>query len=147
MHFRRRLFNGSATFSSCRPIYCQRAESHILAYNEQCRGIVNTIWTNSSLTIKFNNMEKLHDKKDRVIALLITFNQMTQKVLRLKTKNRQALGLLAEAMQINKQMLSLVKDNKISLEFVRQIFAVISVLAKEIISKWLFRYNLAPVMA
>jgi len=92
-------------------------------------------------------MEKLHDKKDRVIALLITFNQMTQKVLRLKTKNRQALGLLAEAMQINKQMLSLVKDNKISLEFVRQIFAVISVLAKEIISKWLFRYNLAPVMA
>lgn len=89
----------------------------------------------------------LENRKDVVIALLITFNQMTHKVLRLKIKNKQALGLLAEAMQINKQMLSLVKDNKISLEFVKQIFAIISVFAKEIVSKWLFRYNLTPVMA
>lgn len=87
------------------------------------------------------------NKKDRVIALLITFNRMTHKVLRLKIKDKQALGLLAEAMQINKQMLSLIKDNKISLEFVRQIFAIISIFVKEIVSKWLFRYNLTPAMA
>jgi len=85
------------------------------------------------------NKQRSKNKEDRVIALLITFNRMTQKVLRLKIKDRQALGLLAEAMQINKQMLSLIKDNKISLEFVRQIFAVISVFVKEIVSKWLFR--------
>lgn len=104
----------------------------------------------TNLTIKFNNMNKQHsskNKKDRVIALLITFNRMTHKVLRLKIKDKQALGLLAEAMQINKQMLSLIKDNKISLEFVRQIFAIISVFVKEIVSKWLFRYNLTPAMA
>ena len=103
----------------------------------------------TNLTIKFNNMNKQHsskNKKDRVIALLITFNRMTHKVLRLKIKDKQALGLLAEAMQINKQMLSLIKDNKISLEFVRQIFAIISVFVKEIVSKWLFRYNLTPAM-
>ena len=85
------------------------------------------------------NKQRSKNKEDRVIALLITFNRMTQKVLRLKIKDRQALGLLAEAMQINKQMLSLIKDNKISLGFVRQIFAVISVFVKEIVSKWLFR--------
>jgi len=50
-------------------------------------------------------------------------------------------------MQINKQMLSLYKDSKISLEFVRQTFAVISVFVKEIVSKWLFRYYLTPAMA
>jgi hypothetical protein len=94
-----------------------------------------------------NKQHSSKNKKDRVIALLITFNRMTHKVLRLKIKDKQALGLLAEAMQINKQMLSLIKDNKISLEFVRQIFAIISVFVKEIVSKWLFRYNLTPVMA
>lgn len=91
--------------------------------------------------------QSLINNKDRVITLLITMNQMTRKVLRLKIKDRQALGLLAEAMQINKQMLSLIKDNKISLEYVRQIFAIISFFVKEIVSKWLFRYNLTPVMA
>lgn len=94
--------------------------------------------------IKHNNSV---NKKDRVIALLITFNRMTHKVLRLKIKDKQALGLLAEAMQINKQMLSLYKDNRISLEFVRQTFAVISVFVKEIVSKWLFRYYSTPAMA
>jgi len=94
-----------------------------------------------------NKQHSSKNKKDRVIALLITFNRMTHKVLRLKIKDKQALGLLAEAMQINKQMLSLIKDNKISLEFVRQIFAIISIFVKEIVSKWLFRYNLTPAMA
>lgn len=94
-----------------------------------------------------NKQHSSKNKKDRVIALLITFNRMTHKVLRLKIEDKQALGLLAEAMQINKQMLSLIKDNKISLEFVRQIFAIISVFVKEIVSKWLFRYNLTPAMA
>ena len=94
-----------------------------------------------------NKQHSSKNKKDRVIALLITFNRMTHKVLRLKIKDKQALGLLTEAMQINKQMLSLIKDNKISLEFVRQIFAIISVFVKEIVSKWLFRYNLTPAMA
>ena len=94
-----------------------------------------------------NKQHSSKNKKDRVIALLITFNRMTHKVLRLKIKDKQALGLLAEAMQINKQILSLIKDNKISLEFVRQIFAIISVFVKEIVSKWLFRYNLTPAMA
>lgn len=94
-----------------------------------------------------NKQHSSKNKKDRVIALLITFNRMTHKVLGLKIKDKQALGLLAEAMQINKQMLSLIKDNKISLEFVRQIFAIISVFVKEIVSKWLFRYNLTPAMA
>lgn len=94
-----------------------------------------------------NKQHSSKNKKDRVIALLITFNRMTHKALRLKIKDKQALGLLAEAMQINKQILSLYKDSKISLEFVRQIFSVISVFVKEIVSKWLFRYHLKPAMA
>jgi len=84
-----------------------------------------------------------NNKKDRVIALLINFNRLTSKVLRLKVKDKQALGLLAEALQINKQILSLSKDNKISLEFVRQTFSLISIFTKEMVSKWL-RYNLTP---
>ena len=95
-------------------------------------------------------MKKLNssdDKKDRVITLLTSFNRLTLKVMKLKVKDRQALGLLAEAMQINKQMLSLAKDNKISFEFVRQTFSVIAAVVKETISKWLFRYNLTPLMA
>ena len=87
------------------------------------------------------------NSKNEVIKLLISFNKLTSRVMKLKIKDKQALGLLAEAMQINKQMLSLIKDNKISLEFVRQIFAIISVFVKEIVSKWLFRYNLTPAMA
>ncbi|MCK9438528.1 hypothetical protein M0Q39_00405 [Patescibacteria group bacterium] len=86
-------------------------------------------------------------KQDKVIALLITFNQITKQVLRLKIKDKQALGLLADAMQINKQLLSLIKNNKTSLEFVRQTFTIISIILKEVVSKWLFRYNLTPVMA
>src|SRR4030042_4243639 len=84
-----------------------------------------------------------NSQKNRVINLLITFNCMTLKVLRLKTTDKQALGLLAEALEINKQMLSLMKDNKISLEFIKQIFSVIVIFVKEIVSKWL-RYYLAP---
>ena len=87
------------------------------------------------------------DKKDRVITLLTNFNRLALKAMKLKVKDRQALGLLAEAIQINKQMLSLAKDNKISLEFVRQTFSVIAAVAKETVSKWLFRYNLTPLMA
>lgn len=89
-------------------------------------------------------MANIHSKNE-VIKLLISFNKLTSRVMKLKIKNKQALGLLAEAMQINKQMLSLFKDNKISLEFVRQTFAVISVILKEIVSKWLFRYLLTPL--
>jgi len=87
-----------------------------------------------------------NNKKDRVIALLISFNRLASKVLRLKVKDKQALGLLAEALQINKQILSLAKDNKISLEFVRQTFSLISIFVKEVVSKWL-RYNLTPLLA
>lgn len=87
------------------------------------------------------------DKKDRVITLLTNFNRLALKVMKLKVKDRQALGLLAEAIQINKQMLFLAKDNKISLEFVRQTFSVIATVAKETVSKWLFRYNLTPLIA
>lgn len=87
-----------------------------------------------------------NNKKNRVIILLISFNRLTSKVLRLKVKDKQALGLLAEALQINKQILSLVKDSKISLEFVKQIFFLVSVFIKEIVSKWL-RYNLTPLLA
>jgi len=89
-------------------------------------------------------MANIHSKNE-VIKLLISFNKLTSKVMKLKIKDKQALGLLAEAMQINKQMLSLLKDNKISLEFVRQTFAVISGILKEIVSKWLFRYPLTPL--
>jgi len=95
--------------------------------------------------LKVNNHGS--SKKDRIVVLLTAFNRMTSKVLRLKIKDTQALGLLAEAMQINKQMLSLFKDDKISLEFVRQMFTIISVFVKEIVSKWLFRYYLSPSMA
>ena len=87
-----------------------------------------------------------NNKKDRVIVLLISFNRMASKVLRLKVKDKQALGLLAEALQIDKQILSLAKDNKISLEFVRQTFSIISIFVKEVVSKWL-RYNLTPLLA
>lgn len=89
----------------------------------------------------------INKNTNKVIALLISFNRMTYKVLRLKIKDRQALGLLAEAIRINKQMLSLVKENKLSLEFVRQVFVVIVSFVKEIVSKWLFRYYLTPEMA
>ncbi|RJQ34603.1 hypothetical protein C4566_01885 [Candidatus Parcubacteria bacterium] len=77
------------------------------------------------------------NKKDRVIALLINFNHLTSKILRLKVKDQQALGLLADALRINKQMLSLYKDNKIGLEFVRQTFSLILIFMKEMVSKWL----------
>lgn len=90
--------------------------------------------------------EPSNSKKDRVITLLISFNRLTSKVLRLEIKDKQALGLLAEALQINKQILSLAKDNKISLEFVRQTFSLISIFVKEVVSKWL-RYNLTPLLA
>ena len=93
------------------------------------------------------NKNPLNSKKDRVVALLISFNRLISKILKLKVKDKQALGLLAEALQINKQMLLLAKDNKISLEFVRQTFSVISVFVKEIVSKWLSRYYLTPLMA
>lgn len=86
------------------------------------------------------------NKKDKVIDLLISFNRLTFKVLRLKVKDKQALGLLAEAIQINKQILSLFKDDKISLEFVRQTFSLILFFVKEVVSKWL-RYNLTPLLA
>lgn len=87
------------------------------------------------------------NKKDKVVVLLISFNRLISKILRLKVKDEQALGLLAEALQINRQMLSSIKDNKISLEFVRQTFLIISVFVKEIVSKWLSRYYLTPLMA
>jgi hypothetical protein len=77
--------------------------------------------------------------KNEVVNLLISFNKLTASVVKLKIKNKQALGLLTEAVQINKQMLSLLRDNKISLEFARQTFSVISEILKEIVSKWLFR--------
>lgn len=88
----------------------------------------------------------MNNRKDRVIALLTNFNRLTSKILRLKVKDEQALGLLAEALQINKQILSLAKDNKISLEFVKQTFYLILIFVKEIVSKWL-RYNLTPLLA
>jgi len=87
-----------------------------------------------------------NNKNERVITLLINFNRLASKALRLKVKNRQALGLLAETLQINKQILSLAKDNRISLEFVRQIFSLMSAFMKEIVSKWL-RYYLMPLLA
>ncbi len=88
----------------------------------------------------------MKNKKNRVITLLISFNRLNSRILRLKIEDKQALGLLAEALQINKQILSLVKDNKISLEFVKQVFYLISIFIKEIVSKWL-RYNLTPLLA
>lgn len=88
----------------------------------------------------------MKNRKDGVIALLTNFNRLTSKILRLKVKDEQALGLLAEALQINKQILSLAKDNKISLEFVKQTFSLMLVFVKEIVSKWL-RYNLTPLLA
>ena len=119
----------------------------VLACDEQSCGIVKD--SNTKLTIKImkKHNNSSDDKKDRVITLLTNFNRLTLRVMKLKVKDRQALGLLAEAMQINKQMLSLVKDNKISFEFVRQTFSVIAAVVKETVSKWLFRYNLTPLMA
>ena len=91
-----------------------------------------------------NNTMK--NTKNRVITLLIIFNSLVSKILKMKIEDKQALGLLADALQINKQILSLSKDNKIGLEFVRQIFYLISIFVKEIISKWLSRYNLIPLL-
>ncbi len=90
--------------------------------------------------------ERKSIKKDRVITLLINFNRLMSKILRLKIEDKQALGLLAEALQINKQILSLLKDDRISLEFVRQAFSLVLIFVKEMVSKWL-RYNLAPLLA
>lgn len=86
-------------------------------------------------------MAKFHSKNE-VVNLLISFNKLTASVVKLKIKDKQALGLLTEAVQINKQILSLLGDNKISLEFARQTFSVISGILKEIVSKWLFRYQI-----
>lgn len=86
-------------------------------------------------------MAKFNSKKE-VVNLLISFNKLTASVVKLRIKDRQALGLLTEAVQINKQMLSLLRDNKISMEFARQTFSVISGILKEIVSKWLFRYQI-----
>ena len=94
--------------------------------------------------MKINNSK---DQKERVITLLTNFNRLALKVMKLKIKDRQALGLLTDAVQINKQILSLFKDKKISLEFVKQTFSVIAIVMKEAVSKWLFRYNLTPLLA
>ena len=121
----------------------------MLACDERSCGIVNCSYCRI-LTInipKLMSKNSSDNQKERVITLLTNFNRLTLKVMKLKVKDRQALGLLAEAMQINKQMLSLAKDNKISLEFVRQTFSVIAAVVKETVSKWLFRYNLTPLMA
>lgn len=120
----------------------------MLACDERSCGVVNCSYCRI-LTINPKLMSKnsSDNQKERVITLLTNFNRLTLKVMKLKVKDRQALGLLAEAMQINKQMLSLAKDNKISFEFVRQTFSVIAAVVKETISKWLFRYNLTPLMA
>lgn len=91
-------------------------------------------------------MKNSNTNKSSVIALLTNFNRLVSKILRLKVKDTQALGLLAEALQINKQILSLSKSNKISLEFVKQTFSLISMLVKDIVSKWL-RYKLTPISA
>ena len=92
-------------------------------------------------------MKHKPEDKNRVIALLILFNRMISKILRLKVKDKQTLGLLADAMQINKQILSLTKGNKISLEFVRQTYVILVSFVKDVVSKWLLRYNLTPLMA
>lgn len=86
-------------------------------------------------------MAKFHTKNE-VVNLLISFNKLTDLVIKLKIKDKQALGLLTEAVQINKQILSLLRDDKISMEFARQTFSVISGILKEIVSKWLFRYQI-----
>lgn len=88
-----------------------------------------------------------HKNSKRVITLLIQFNELLLKITKLKTKNQQALGLLAEALQINKQMLSFLRDNKISVDFVRQTGIVVISFIKEVVSKWLFRYQLTPLLA
>ena len=85
--------------------------------------------------------------KNGVITLLILFNRMIFKILRLKVKDKQALGLLADAMRINKQILSLIKGNKISLEFVRQTYIVLVAFVRDVVSKWLLRYYLTPLLA
>lgn len=87
------------------------------------------------------------NSKDRVITLLISFNRLVHRIMKLKVKDKQALGLLADALQINKQMLTLMRKEKISFEFVRQTFSLIIEVAKETVSKWLFRYNLTPLTA
>lgn len=90
-------------------------------------------------------MKYTHSK--RVITLLIQLNELLIKITKLKIKNRQALGLLAETLQINKQMLFLLKSHKINPGFVKEIVVIIIAFVKDVISKWLFRYKLTPLKA
>ncbi|MCG2719877.1 MAG: hypothetical protein L6266_04060 [Nanoarchaeota archaeon] len=88
-----------------------------------------------------------YTNKQRVMTLLINFNKLLLKITKLKIKNRQALGLLAEALKINNQILSLLKESKVSVNFVKETTVVVISIIKEIISKWLFRYKLMPLLA
>lgn len=91
-------------------------------------------------------MQQINDLNNkRVIALLVNFNELLLKITKLKLKNRQALGLLADALQINKQMLSLLRNNKTNIDFVKQIIVVIISFVRDTVSKWLFRYKLTPL--
>lgn len=87
-----------------------------------------------------NNKAK---KRKKIIVLISKFNRLTLKITRLKIEDKQALGLLTEAMQINSQMLSLLAsdDSRIDWGFVRQVILWILMVAKEEIGKWLSRYR------
>lgn len=90
-------------------------------------------------------MKQTNYSNKRVITLLIQFNGLLFKITKLKLKNRQALGLLAEALQINRQILFLLRNRRIGVDFVKQIAVVLISFVKEAVSKWLFRYQFAAL--
>lgn len=82
--------------------------------------------------------------KDRVTTLLTSSNGLIEKVIKLGIEDRQALGLLTEVLQINKQLLLEIRKEKISLEFVKQLLPIIITILKEILGGWLSRYQISP---
>lgn len=87
---------------------------------------------------------KLERKK--VINLLSDFNKIILRIMKMKLDNTQALGLLTNAMQINKELVEILKTKKrVDMQFVRQTISIIATFVNEIVSKWLFRYLLSPL--
>lgn len=90
-------------------------------------------------------MMKLKNKV--ATELLIQQNELISKCLK-TVKDKKTLGLLlADFGKINEQMIRLSQSKKINFNFVRDLIPYLSILIKDVISKWLYRYILLPLTA
>lgn len=87
-----------------------------------------------------------HITKTRVISLLIKLNRLIAKINKLKIK-KGAPDLLADALAINEGLLTLLRDGKTDLGFVKEVFLIVLAFVKDVVSKWLFRCKSTPLSA